>query len=100
MLFQEKSGNPVWDTKNSSAKFCRKKLWKILYYFIMFCIPFYFSRQFLCSLYFPANFLFLHKIVDISVLTRIGLAPPVPSGIAHLFGINAGVLFGVELVLI
>jgi hypothetical protein len=54
----------------------------------------------LCSHCFPANFLFSHKIVDISVLTWIGSAPPYPSGSAHLFSINAGVLFGVELVLI
>jgi hypothetical protein len=55
-----------------------------------------------CSLfhYFPANFLFSHKIVGIFVLIWMGSAPPVPSGSAHLFGINAGVLFGVELVLI
>jgi hypothetical protein len=33
-------------------------------------------------------------------LTQIGSAPPVASGSGHLFGINAGVLFGVELVLI
>jgi hypothetical protein len=77
-----------------------KRAWKILYYFIMFCIQFYFSRLFLCSHYFPTNFLFSHKIVDISVLTQIGSAPPVPTGSGHLFGINAGVLFGVELVLI
>jgi hypothetical protein len=41
-----------------------------------------------------------HKIVDISVLTWIGLAPPYPSGSAHLFGINAGVPVCVELVMI
>jgi hypothetical protein len=49
-----------------------------------------YSRQFSVS----------HKIVDISALTRIGLAPPYPSGSAHLFGINAGVPVCVELVLI
>jgi hypothetical protein len=53
----------------------------------------------LCSHYFPANFLFSHKIVDIPVLTWIGLAPPYPSGSAHLFCINAGVLFGIGLVI-
>jgi hypothetical protein len=75
-------------------------VWKILYYFIMFCIPLYFSCRFLCSHSFTANYKFLHKIVDISVLTQIGLAPPVPSRSAHLIGKNAGVLFGVKLVLI
>jgi hypothetical protein len=46
-----------------------------------------FSRQFSVS----------HNIVDTSVLTRIGLAAPYPSGSAHLFCTNAGVAVCVEL---
>jgi hypothetical protein len=68
-------------------------MWKILYHFIMcsaVSLFTLFSRQFSVS----------HKIVDISVLTWIGSAPPCPSGSAHLFGINAGVPVCVEFVLI
>jgi hypothetical protein len=72
------------------------------YCIILSCsvFPFYFHADFFFLIISPSNILFLHKIVDISVLTWIRSALPVPSGSAHLFGINAGVLFGVKLVLI
>jgi hypothetical protein len=84
----------IWLNRKFEKSYSRLvQVWKILYYFITFSqisLFSFFSRRFSVS----------HKIVDIYVLTRIGLDLPVPSGSAQLFGINAGVLFGVELVLI
>jgi hypothetical protein len=47
------------------------QMWKILYYFIMFFVPFIF----LPVLYFTINFLFHIKLFDILVSTRIRSAP-------------------------
>jgi hypothetical protein len=46
-------------------------MWKILYYFIMFFVPFIFPP----FLYFTLNFLFHIKLFDILVSTPIGSAP-------------------------
>jgi hypothetical protein len=71
----------------------RMHCWK--YCIILLCIA-----SFFCSHYFPANFLFSHKIVWYSCFDSDRIGSDCPSGSAHLFCINAGVPVGVELVLI
>jgi hypothetical protein len=68
----------------------------VLYYFIMFIIPALF-----CSIIFLPPIFCLHiKLFEIFFFTWIGSAPPLQSGSAFLFGINAVVSHCVGLVLI
>jgi hypothetical protein len=69
-------------------------VWKILYFLSCSFIPCFFFVHFTS----PPIFCHHIKLYNILILTRIGSAPPLPSGSAHLFGINAGVPHCVELV--